>query len=60
MAAHHVPVRLLELEATESAIMIDPQRPHQIPEKFSAPEVRIFLVDILLAVNGQDSNCYAT
>jgi hypothetical protein len=32
MAAHHVPVRLLELEATELAIMIDPQQPHQILE----------------------------
>jgi EAL domain-containing protein (putative c-di-GMP-specific phosphodiesterase class I) len=45
MAAHHVPVRLLELETTESAIMIDPQRPHQLPEEFSAPEIRILLDD---------------
>jgi EAL domain-containing protein (putative c-di-GMP-specific phosphodiesterase class I) len=45
MAARHVPVRLLELEATELAIMIDPRRPHQILELFCALEVRIFLDD---------------
>jgi hypothetical protein len=45
MAARHVPVRLLELEATESAIMIDPRRPHLLLELFCALEVRIFLDD---------------
>jgi diguanylate cyclase (GGDEF)-like protein len=42
---HDVPARLLELEMTESAIMLDPERTRQTLEKLSALGVRICLVD---------------
>ena len=45
LAAHDVPARLLELEVTESAIMIDPERARQMLEKLSALGVRLSLDD---------------
>ena len=45
LAAHDVPARLLELEVTESAFMIDPERARQTLEKLSALGVRISLDD---------------
>jgi EAL domain-containing protein (putative c-di-GMP-specific phosphodiesterase class I) len=45
LATHDVPARLLELEVTESALMIDPERARQTLEKLSALGVRISLDD---------------
>jgi diguanylate cyclase (GGDEF)-like protein len=45
LAEHDVPARLLELEVTESAIMIDPERAREMLEKLSALGVRIALDD---------------
>ena len=45
LAAHDVPARLLELEVTESAIMIDPQRAGQMLRRLSALGIRLSLDD---------------
>ena len=45
LAAHGVPGALLELEVTESAIMIDPVRARQVLEQLSALGVRISIDD---------------
>jgi diguanylate cyclase (GGDEF)-like protein len=45
LAAHGVPARLLELEVTESAIMIDPHRAGQMMEQLSALGLRFSLDD---------------
>jgi diguanylate cyclase (GGDEF)-like protein len=45
LTAHVVPAELLELEVTESAIMIDPDRARQMLEKLSALGVRLSLDD---------------
>ena len=45
LATHDIPARLLELEVTESAYMIDPQRARQTLEKLSALGLRISLDD---------------
>ncbi len=42
---YDVPARLLELEVTESAIMIDPERARQTMEKLSALGIRLSLDD---------------
>jgi diguanylate cyclase (GGDEF)-like protein len=43
LAAHKVPAQLLELEVTESTIMIDPERAKQMLVKLSALGVRLAL-----------------
>jgi EAL domain-containing protein (putative c-di-GMP-specific phosphodiesterase class I) len=45
LAAHGVPGALLELEVTESAIMVDPGRARQMLEQLSALGVRISIDD---------------
>jgi diguanylate cyclase (GGDEF)-like protein/PAS domain S-box-containing protein len=45
LAAHDVPAHLLELEVTESAIMIDPVRAQQMLEQLSALGLRISIDD---------------
>jgi EAL domain-containing protein (putative c-di-GMP-specific phosphodiesterase class I) len=45
LAVHEVPAHLLELEVTESAIMIDPLRATQMLEKLSALGIRLSLDD---------------
>jgi diguanylate cyclase (GGDEF)-like protein len=45
LATHDVPAHLLELEVTESAIMIDPERATQIMRSLSALGIRISLDD---------------
>ena len=45
LAAHDVPAQLLELEVTESAIMIDPVRARQMLEQLSALGARISVDD---------------
>ena len=45
LAAHEVPAALLELEVTESAIMIDPVKARQVLEQLSALGVRISIDD---------------
>jgi diguanylate cyclase (GGDEF)-like protein/PAS domain S-box-containing protein len=45
LAVHDVPAHLLELEVTESAIMIDPLRACQMLEKLSALGIRLSLDD---------------
>jgi len=43
LASHKVPAQLLELEVTESAIMIDPERAREMLDKLSALGVRLTL-----------------
>jgi diguanylate cyclase (GGDEF)-like protein/PAS domain S-box-containing protein len=45
LAAHDVPAPMLNLEVTESAIMIDPERARQMLEKLSTLGVRLSLDD---------------
>ena len=45
LAVHEVPAALLELEVTESAIMIDPVKARQVLEQLSALGVRISIDD---------------
>jgi diguanylate cyclase (GGDEF)-like protein len=45
LAVHNVPAHLLELEVTESAIMIDPVRAVEVLEQLSALGVRLSLDD---------------
>jgi diguanylate cyclase (GGDEF)-like protein len=45
LARHDLPARLLELEVTESAIMVDPDRARQTLEELSALGVRLSLDD---------------
>jgi diguanylate cyclase (GGDEF)-like protein len=45
LASHDVPAQLLELEVTESAIMIDPERAREMLDRLSALGVRLSLDD---------------
>jgi diguanylate cyclase (GGDEF)-like protein len=45
LAAHRIPAALLELEVTESALMIEPARAQRLLEQLSAMGVRISLDD---------------
>jgi diguanylate cyclase (GGDEF)-like protein len=45
LARHQVPAQLLELEVTESAVMIDPERARVMLDKLSALGVRLTLDD---------------
>jgi diguanylate cyclase (GGDEF)-like protein len=45
LAAHDIPAHLLELEVTESAIMLDPERARQMLEELSALGIRLSLDD---------------